>query len=155
MAVDQVPTMQVVLADGSFITATSKQNPDVFWMLRGGCRSTIGVVTLRIPSLYLRFPEASDTSSFYLRNAADYPPWSLTINAYLKLQTTTVSFNFTLVDTPGPAAFWAAVQAYIDNMENFVDAGTYGYYFLGASVHEIGPDYPGMLYLPFNLAVIR
>lgn len=113
MAADQVLAMQVVLADGSFITATSKQNADVFWMLRGGGGSTIGVVT------------------------------SLTLKAHPKMQTTTVSFNFTLADTPGPAAFWAAVHSYFKNFENFVDAGTYGYYFLGASAFEFGTDYPG------------
>lgn len=53
MAADQVLAMQVVLADGSFITATSKQNADVFWMLRGGGGSTIGVVTVWPPCLFV------------------------------------------------------------------------------------------------------
>lgn len=66
-------------------------------MLRGGGGSTIGVVT------------------------------SVTVRVFPKLQTTTVTYNFTVADTPGPDAFWAAVQAYIDNLERFVDAGTYGY----------------------------
>jgi FAD/FMN-containing dehydrogenase len=113
MAADQVLAIQVVLADGSFITATSKQHSDVFWMLRGGGGSTIGVVT------------------------------SLTVKAHPQLQTTTVGFNFTVADTPGPDAFWSAIQSYIDNMETFVDAGTYGYYYLGASEYEIGTDYAG------------
>ena len=103
----------MVLADGSFITATSKQNSDVFWMLRGGGGSTIGVVT------------------------------SLTVKAFPKLPTTAVTFNFTVSDTPGADEFWAAVQSYIDNAETFVDAGTYGYYYLGASAYEIGTDYAG------------
>ena len=113
LGADQVLAMQVVLADGSFITATSKQNADVFWMLRGGGGSTIGVVT------------------------------SITVKAYPKLQTTTVTFNFTVADTPGPDAFWSAVQSYIDNVDAFVSAGTYGYYYLGASAFEIGTDYAG------------
>lgn len=87
----------VVLANGHFITASSTENPDIFWMLRGGGGSTIGVVT------------------------------SLTIKALPKLETTTVTFNFTVNDTPGPDAFWSAVEAYLDNFEAFVDAGTYGY----------------------------
>jgi FAD/FMN-containing dehydrogenase len=64
MPADQVLAIQVVLADGSFITATSKHNADVFWMLRGGGGSTIGVVT------------------------------SLTVKAFPKLETTAVTFNF-------------------------------------------------------------
>lgn len=103
----------VVLADGRFITATATENPDVYWMLRGGGGSTIGVVT------------------------------SLTVKVYPQLSTTTATFNFTVADTPSPEAFWAAVEAYIDNIEAFVDAGTYGYYDLGASSAEIGTDYAG------------
>ena len=82
-------------------------------MLRGGGGSTIGVVT------------------------------SLTIKALPQLETTTVTFNFTVNDTPSPDAFWAAVGSYLDNFETFVDAGTYGYYYIGASSAEIGTTYPG------------
>lgn len=82
-------------------------------MLRGGGGSTIGVVV------------------------------SMTVKAYPQLQTTTVTFNFTVADTPGVDAFWSAVQAYIDNIEHFVDAGTYGYYDVGASAIEFGTDYAG------------
>lgn len=110
------------MADGSFITATSKQNADVFWMLRGGGGSTIGVVT------------------------------SLTVKAYPKLPTTTVTFNFTVADTPGPDAFWGAIESYLDNFERFVDAGTYGYFYLGASAFGIGTDYPGSPDYYFRMA---
>jgi FAD/FMN-containing dehydrogenase len=103
----------VVLSNGHFITASSTENPDIFWMLRGGGGSTIGVVT------------------------------SLTVKALPKLETTTVTFNFTVNDTPGPDAFWSAVEAYLDNFEAFVDAGTYGYYYIGASSVESGTDYAG------------
>lgn len=102
-----------MLADGRFVTATAKENPDIYWMLRGGGGNTIGVVV------------------------------SLTVRAYPQLQTTTVTFNFTVADTPGVDAFWSAVQAYIDNIERFVDAGTYGYYDVGASAIEFGTDYVG------------
>ncbi|KAI9651291.1 hypothetical protein NHQ30_001329 [Ciborinia camelliae] len=113
MGADQVLAMEVVLANGKFITCDSTTNSDVFWMLRGGGGSTIGVVT------------------------------SLTIKLLPKLETTTVTFNFTLADTPGVDAFWGGVQAYIDNAETFVDAGSYGYYYLGASAYEIGTDDAG------------
>ncbi|KAJ5804104.1 CAZyme family AA7 [Penicillium psychrosexuale] len=113
LAADQVLAMQVVLADGRFITATSTENSEVFWMLRGGGGSTIGVVT------------------------------SLTVKALPQLQTTTVTFNFTISDTPGPDAFWAAIRSYLDNFETFVDAGTYGYFYIGASDALIGTTYAG------------
>ncbi|KAL4986609.1 hypothetical protein BDW68DRAFT_178627 [Aspergillus falconensis] len=113
MAADQVLSMEVVLADGRFITASSTQNSDVFWMLRGGGGSTIGVVT------------------------------SLTVIAHPQIQTTSVTFNFTIDDCPSAAAFWSGVSAYFDNFETYVDAGTYGYYYLGASAFELGTDYAG------------
>ncbi|KAL3478334.1 hypothetical protein BJX99DRAFT_224640 [Aspergillus californicus] len=113
MAADQVLSMEVVLANGRFITASATKNPDVFWMLRGGGGSTIGVVT------------------------------SLTVIAHPQIQTTAVTFNFTINDCPSAEAFWTGVSAYLDNFETFVDAGTYGYYYLGASAYEIGTDYAG------------
>ncbi|KAJ5176563.1 FAD linked oxidase N-terminal [Penicillium canariense] len=113
LAADQVLAMQVVLADGRFITASTTENPEVFWMLRGGGGSTIGVVT------------------------------SLTVKALPKLETTTVTFNFTVNDTPSPDAFWAAVGAYLNEFEAYVDAGTYGYFYIGASAYEIGTTYAG------------
>lgn len=113
--------MLVVLANGRFITATATENPDVYWMLRGGGGSTIGVVT------------------------------SLTVKAYPQLPTTTVIFNFTVADTPGPDAFWAAYESYLNNFKTFVDAGTYGYFFLEASAYEIGTDYPGCPDLYFRM----
>ncbi|KAJ5502342.1 FAD linked oxidase N-terminal [Penicillium fimorum] len=121
MAADQVLAMQVVLADGRFITASSTQNSDVFWMLRGGGGSTIGVVT------------------------------SLTVKALPQLETTTVTFNFTINDTPGPDAFWAAVGSYLDHFETFVDAGTYGYFYIGASEAMIGTAYAGDPNLYFRM----
>ncbi|OJJ43548.1 hypothetical protein ASPZODRAFT_145903 [Penicilliopsis zonata CBS 506.65] len=113
MAADQVLAMEVVLADGTFITADSKENADVFWMLRGGGGSTIGVVT------------------------------SLTVKAWPQLETTTVTFNFTVSDTPSADAFWAAIESYLENFETFVDAGTYGYYYIGADSDEVGTEYAG------------
>lgn len=82
-------------------------------MLRGGGGSTIGVVT------------------------------SMTIIAHPQLQTTAVTFNFTINDCPSAEAFWTGVSAYFDNFERFVDAGTYGYYYVGASAIQLGTDYAG------------
>lgn len=65
-------------------------------MLCGGGGSTIGVVT------------------------------SLTIKAYPKLPTTTVTFNWTISDTPNAEVFWASFQTYLDNFEAFIDARTNG-----------------------------
>ena len=41
---DNIVEMQVVLADGSVVTTTASQNPDLFWALRGA-GSSYGIVT--------------------------------------------------------------------------------------------------------------
>ncbi|KAB8241573.1 hypothetical protein BDV35DRAFT_400819 [Aspergillus flavus] len=110
MAADQVLAME---ANGRFITASSTENSDIFWMLRGGGGSTIGVVT------------------------------SLIVKALPRLPTTTVTFNFTINDAPNVDAFWKGIEAYFVNFEDFINAGTYGYYYVGASATEIGTDDAG------------
>ncbi|KAH7273674.1 hypothetical protein MRS44_001443 [Fusarium solani] len=44
LAIDQLISCQVVLADGSIVTASQSENPDLFWALRGA-GSSFGVVT--------------------------------------------------------------------------------------------------------------
>lgn len=45
LGVDNMLEVDIVLKDGSLVTANSKQNSDLFWALRGGGGSTWGVIT--------------------------------------------------------------------------------------------------------------
>lgn len=44
MTIDNIVSMEVVLADGSQVTTSEDEHPDLFWALRGG-REPMGVVT--------------------------------------------------------------------------------------------------------------
>ncbi len=45
LTADAVQSMQVVLADGSTVTASATQNSDLFWACRGGGGGNFGIVT--------------------------------------------------------------------------------------------------------------
>jgi FAD/FMN-containing dehydrogenase len=45
LACDSVLSMEVVDASGNILNASSKENPDLFWALRGGGNGSFGVVT--------------------------------------------------------------------------------------------------------------
>ncbi|KAI7783097.1 FAD-linked oxidoreductase YvdP [Diaporthe eres] len=52
VAADQVLSMEVVLPDGSFVSADAKTNPELFFALRGGGGSTWGIVTSLVIRAY-------------------------------------------------------------------------------------------------------
>ncbi|MGX6602137.1 FAD-dependent oxidoreductase [Micromonosporaceae bacterium Da 78-11] len=71
MACDAIASAQVVLADGSIVTASSTQETDLFWAIRGGGGGNFGVVTS-----FTVVPHAGDqmsvaTLSFAYDDAAD------------------------------------------------------------------------------------
>jgi len=62
MAADQVLNYEVVTADGRFVIANAKTNPELFWALRGGGGSTYGIVTSVVVKAY---PDMQVTSSIF------------------------------------------------------------------------------------------
>ena len=114
MASDQVLSLEVVTADGRFVTASPTQNTDLFWALRGGGGSTFGVVTSAIVRVYPILPVV--TSSF--------------------------SFNSSQPGIT-PDIFWAGVRTYVERMPALADAGTYSYFWVynrsGVFVFEMRP----------------
>lgn len=97
IAADQVLSMEVVTADGRFVTASETSSPDLFWALRGGGGSTFGVVT------------------------------SVVVKAYPQLTCSTITFAYSTGANVSDATFWEGVKAYFEGFEIYADAGHYGY----------------------------
>lgn len=120
MGTDQVLSMEVVTADGRFITANRNSNPDLFWALRGGGGSTFGVVT------------------------------SIVVKAHPKIKVTTLTYAFETGPKVTPEQFWAALRAYFDGFITYTDAGNYEYFRIskgldGGFKTDMGPWFaPGM-----------
>ncbi|KAF2187867.1 FAD binding domain-containing protein [Zopfia rhizophila CBS 207.26] len=110
MAADQVLSLEIVTADGRFITADSEANPDIFWAVRGGGGSTYGVVT------------------------------SMVVKAHPKIKVTTMRYNITTDANFTHDKFWAAQRAYIDNFAQYADLGYYSYFRIRHSGDEIFHD---------------
>jgi FAD/FMN-containing dehydrogenase len=93
--------MEVVTADGKFVTADFVQNADLFWALRGGGGSTFGVVT------------------------------SVTIKAYPDMQITASTFSFTAgINNVTFDNFWTGVRLYMDYFPSLSAEGVYAYWFI-------------------------
>ncbi|KAI0379035.1 FAD-binding domain-containing protein [Hypomontagnella monticulosa] len=113
MAADQVLSMEIVTADGRFVTASETSNPELFWALRGGGGSTYGVVT------------------------------SMVIKAFPEIPVTTMTFSLSTGENLSPDQWWEAVRAYFDDFIKYTEAGNYAHFNLntssGAYVWDMAP----------------
>ncbi|KAK3935839.1 FAD binding domain-containing protein [Diplogelasinospora grovesii] len=114
MAADQVLSVEVVTADGRFVTASATSNPDLFWALRGGGGSTYGVVT------------------------------SVVFKAFPKIPVATMTFTFATSSNVSDHTFWAGVRAFFDGFIAYTDAGNYEYFRIanqgnGNYLFDMGP----------------
>ncbi|KAI2615846.1 FAD binding domain protein [Hypoxylon sp. NC1633] len=120
MGADHVLSMEVVTADGRFVTASETSNPDLFWALRGGGGSTFGVVT------------------------------SIVVKAHPKIKVSTLTYAFSTGPTVTAEQFWAAIRAFFDGFITYTDAGNYEYFRItnlggGRFTTDMGPWFaPGM-----------
>ncbi|KAH8784941.1 hypothetical protein F5883DRAFT_480222 [Diaporthe sp. PMI_573] len=95
---DQALALQVVTADGRFLTASEEENTDLFWALRGGGGGTFGVVT------------------------------SVTVKAYPKIGVTISNFTLTTGDDLDSETFWQAMRLFWNRFVDLADAGAYSYF---------------------------
>ncbi|KAJ5114792.1 hypothetical protein NUU61_000551 [Penicillium alfredii] len=100
LAADQVLALEVVLANGRFVTVTEKSDPGLFWALRGGGGGTYGVVT------------------------------SVISRVHPKVGVTVSTFNFSTSKNISTETFWAGMRSYLNRFPAHADAGTYAYFWV-------------------------
>ncbi|KAF9889854.1 hypothetical protein FE257_006944 [Aspergillus nanangensis] len=103
LAADQVLALEVVLANGRFVTVTEDTDADLFWALRGGGGATYGVVT------------------------------SVISRVQPKVGVTVSTFSFSTSATVSTSTFWAGVRSYFERFAIHADAGTYAYFWIMAT----------------------
>ncbi|KAJ5918308.1 FAD linked oxidase N-terminal [Penicillium verhagenii] len=103
LAADQVLALEVVLANGRFVTVTEQTDPDLFWAIRGGGGGTYGVVT------------------------------SVISRVHPKVGVTVSTFKFATSANVSSTTFWAGVRSYFERFPAHADAGTYAYFWVLSS----------------------
>ncbi|PHH65675.1 hypothetical protein CDD81_1761 [Ophiocordyceps australis] len=97
LGADHVLAIHVVTPDGRFVTATKKKHADLFWALRGGGGSTLGVTTSVVVRLLPRIP------------------------------TTTLQLSIGTSARVSHETFWQGVRAVFDNFDQMTQAGIYAF----------------------------
>ena len=96
-AADNTLSFDVVTAEGDYVTANAKQNPDLFYALRGGGPAAFGVI---VSATFKTFPEARSAGATLYLNS-----------------TSGIGTNETLL--------WEGIRIFHRHANAFVDAGLY------------------------------
>ena len=113
LAMDQIIAADVVLADGSLIKASTTENSDVFWGIRGAADS-IGIVT----NFYLQTQAAPSSITYFAFPFSNmYDSKTVFTNAWLHLQD--FAKNASVVDNK------ISFGVYMDNYGTFSLSGAY------------------------------
>ncbi|KAF2200570.1 FAD binding domain-containing protein [Delitschia confertaspora ATCC 74209] len=109
LAADQALSFEVVTADGVFRTANAKENPDLFWALRGGGPSTFAaIVSVTVKT----FPETPSAGAIFRINATH---------------------------TNDTEIFWKGFRAFHNLANHYVDNGMFVYYELFSGSLNVQP----------------
>ncbi|KAF2015808.1 isoamyl alcohol oxidase-like protein [Aaosphaeria arxii CBS 175.79] len=102
MAADNVEALEVVTADGHFVTASNTSHPDLYWALRGGGGSTFGVVT------------------------------SVIVRAHPQVPIVTSTIKYATSANVSRELLWEGTRKYFELFIPFTDAHTYSYFWIWA-----------------------
>ncbi|KAN0102233.1 FAD binding domain containing protein [Hyaloscypha variabilis] len=131
LAANQILSIELVTADGRFVTANTTSNPDLFRALRGGGGGTYGVVTSAITKVYDPVPMGFSSVIFSTAKLSKY------------------------VTTVSNTTFWNGIRAYLKFGPKICDAGGIGFSFInhginGTLTFTSTLSLPGMNYTQAN-----
>jgi FAD/FMN-containing dehydrogenase len=109
MAADQILSLEVVLPNGTLVTANDDHNSEIFWAMRGGGGGTFGILTSAI--------------------VAAYPAVSVAKSTYTVTSTLTNG-------TVSAEAFWAGMRAFYSTFTRNADAGHYSYFIISCNTPD-------------------
>lgn len=109
LAADNALSFDVLTADGKFVTADNKRNPDLFYGLKGGGPGNYGIV---LSATFKTFAERPSAGA------------EMYINATL---------------TTNRALFWEGVRIFHSHANRFVDHGLYVYFTVGPGSLRVRP----------------
>ncbi|KAK3315658.1 hypothetical protein B0H66DRAFT_522146 [Apodospora peruviana] len=116
LGADQILSLNVITADGRFLTADMNQNQDLYFALRGGGGGTFGIVTSMVVKAWpketriggLTFYLTTGPGAVTIPSARGYPPPP----------------PLHVADTE---TFWKAYRIYLGFTKQIVDAGGFGF----------------------------
>jgi FAD/FMN-containing dehydrogenase len=97
---DQVVALEVVLANGRFVTATPEVNSDLYYAMLGGGGGTYGIIS------------------------------SVVVKVHRKVPVTTSTWTIMTSETVTAEKFWEAFRFFYDNFPTYNEAKTYSYFSL-------------------------
>ena len=99
LTIDNLLAVDIVLADGSFVTANSKEHSDLFWAVRGG-GGNFGVVTSFLFKAHAIHTDYAGPMLWYLEDAAEMMRW---YRSFISKAPSTLSGFFAFLTVPpGP-----------------------------------------------------
>lgn len=128
LGADQVLSIQVVTADGRFVTADPDQNTDLFYAMRGSGAGTAPLINMTINFDCYIYVTNDNKGTYGVVTSA-----IMKIYSRISIASTSISFSTTArgsLPATSPDAFWRGIRTYFAFVPGMCDDGGQGYNFI-------------------------